>query len=568
MSVRTLWAALGLVLACGLWPISTEAAEPLAQRWLYLQQNLQVAENVPKIEGILRRAAKVGFNGVVLADYKLNILDRVPDHYFRNAERFKAICKELNLEIIPTVMSFGYSDGILAHDPNLVEGLPVKNTPFIVRGDTAVPVGNGQNLVPGDFEQRKGDQFSGWRFQDEPGGGTFADTAIKHGGKSSLRIENPAGKSGNRRVSKQMEVRPWTQFHASVWIKTENFESTGTTRMFAMNSTGRVLSHSNLGVQRTQDWTQHHIVFNNLDDDDIQFYVGVWECQGGKLWMDDLRLVEEPFVNLVRRPSCPLVVTDESGKTIYREGRDYAELHDPQLGMVPYAGSFDVYHEPPAIKLPKGSTIRDGQKLQVSYYHAITIYDNQVPCSLTEPKVFEIVEDQVKRVKQLFEPKTYFLSHDEIRVANWSQPEQQAGKPAGAVLAENVRHCVKIIRKISPEAKLCVWSDMFDPNHNAVKQFYLVNGDLSGSWEGLPKDMLIVNWNSGKPDKSLAFFAGRGHSQVLAGYYDGQPDAIRTWLAAGKGLQGVNGAMYTTWQSNFSDLEKFAQAAWGGAGKR
>ncbi len=566
MSARSLWIALGLVV---MWATGdSSAAEPLAQRWLYLQQNLQVPEHIPKIEAILRRAAKVGYNGVVLADYKLNILDRVPDHYFRNAERFKAVCQEVNLEIIPTVTSFGYSDGILAHDPNLVEGLPVKNAPFVVHGDTAIPVNGGQNLVPGDFEQHKSSQFTGWSFQDEPGAGTFVDTTIKHGGQSSLRIDNPAGATGNRRVSKRLEVRPWTQFHASVWIRTQDFETAGETRMFAMNSTGRVLSYSNLGVQKTQDWTQHHIVFNSLDDDDIQFYVGTWDCQRGKLWMDDLRLVEEPFVNLVRRPSCPLVVQDESGKTTYEEGRDFEKLVDSKLGMVPYAGSFEVYHPAPALQIAKNSRIRDGQKLLVSYYHAVTIHDNQVPCSLTDPKVFEIVEDQVRRVEKLFSPKTYFLSHDEIRVANWSEPEQQAAKPAGPVLAENVRQCAKIIRKISPEAKLCIWSDMFDPSHNAVKQFYLVNGDLSGSWEGLPKDMLIINWNSGKPDQSLPFFAGRGHSQILAGYYDGPIDGIRRWQAAGKGLKGVNGAMYTTWQSNFSDLEKFAQVAWGGAGSR
>ena len=71
-------------------PLCVGAAEPLEYRWVYLQQNLQVKENLPKIEAILRRAAKSGYNGVVLADYKLNILDRVPDHYFKNAARFQA----------------------------------------------------------------------------------------------------------------------------------------------------------------------------------------------------------------------------------------------------------------------------------------------------------------------------------------------------------------------------------------------------------------------------------------------------------------------------------------------
>lgn len=540
------------------------AAEPLEHRWVYLQQNLQVAENLPKIEAILRRAAKSGYNGVVLADYKLNILDRVPDHYFKNATRFQELCRELNLEIIPTVANFGYSSGILAHDPNLAEGLPARDVPFVVKGGKVVLDVESRNLIPGDFENSKGDTFSGWGYQDEPGQGTFADSVIKHGGKSSLRLQNAQGIEGNRRVSKSIKVRPWSQFHASVWIRTENFESAGETRMFAMSPSGRVLSHSNLGVKRDQDWTLHHVVFNSLDSSEIRFYLGTWGCRGGKLWMDDATLIEEPFVNLVRRPGCPLKVTDNSRQTTYVEGHDFAELRDLKLGNTPWPGEFDVYHEPPSLELSPGSTIKEGQKLLVSYSHAVTIYDAQVPCSLTEPKVFEIVEDQVRRVQQLFKPKIYFLSHDEIRVANWSDPERASGKSAGEQLAENVRRCAEIIRKIDPNARLCIWSDMFDPHHNAVKDFYLVNGDLAGSWNGLPKDTIIINWNRGKPSPSLKHFAEQGHTQILAGYYDAPPGRIRDWLIVGKDVpQSLRGAMYTTWQGNFTDLEAFAAAAWG-----
>lgn len=209
-----------LLLSCNLISGVSVAAEPLELRWVYLQQNLQVADNLPKIEGILRRAAKSGYNGVVLADYKLNILDRVPDHYFKNAARFRDLCRELNLEIIPTVAGFGYSSGILAHNPNLAEALPARDIPFVVKGSKVLLDVDGKNLIPGDFENLKGDTFSGWSFQDEPGHGTFADALIRHGGKTSLRIENPKGVEENRRVSKSIKVRPWSQFHASVWIKT------------------------------------------------------------------------------------------------------------------------------------------------------------------------------------------------------------------------------------------------------------------------------------------------------------------------------------------------------------
>ena len=53
---------------------------------------------------------------MVLADYKLNVLDRVPKHYFANAERVKKAARDNKIEIIPAVFPVGYSAGILAHE--------------------------------------------------------------------------------------------------------------------------------------------------------------------------------------------------------------------------------------------------------------------------------------------------------------------------------------------------------------------------------------------------------------------------------------------------------------------
>ena len=86
------------------------------------------------------------------------------------------------------------------------------------------------------------------------------------------------------------------------------------------------------------------------------------------------------------------------------------------------------------------------------------------------------------------------------------------------------------------------WSDMFDPHHNAVKKdYYLVAGDLGGSWDGLSKDVVIVNWNFDKRDASLKFFADRGHRQVIAGYYDADPAQVKKWLSLGGQGEGSGG---------------------------
>ncbi len=228
------------------------AAEPtLSRRWVYLQLNLQVAENVEKAGEIMRRAKAAGYNGVVLADFKLNILDRVPDFYFKNAAAFKKAADELGLEIIPAVAPIGYSDGILAHDPNLAEGIPVRGTKLVVLDGFANLTSELKNPLPGgSFEEHKNHLVPGWSFQDEPGKWSFVDTEVKHAGKSSLRWDKP---KGNARVSRVVTVSPWRQHHASVWIKTSEYKSASSVRLFAMGKDGHELSFSNLGVKQNQD---------------------------------------------------------------------------------------------------------------------------------------------------------------------------------------------------------------------------------------------------------------------------------------------------------------------------
>ena len=74
----------------------------------------------------------------------------------------------------------------------------------------------------------------------------------------------------------------------------------------------------------------------------------------------------------------------------------------------------------------------------------------------------------------------------------------------------------------------------------------------------------LINGNSEKANKSHPFFAERGHSQIRSGDYDAPPQNTVPWLKTAEGMKGIDGAMYTTWQADFTQLEKFAELAWGG----
>lgn len=587
--MKTLWfAALltGLVtFAAPLWAQTpaakpTPAAPALRYRWLYLSPNLQVDEEVPRVEAILKRAKAVGYNGAVLADYKLHILDRVPERYFANLARVKKTADNLGIKLYPTVLPFGYSNGLLAHDPNLAEGLPVKNASFVVRGRTADIAPPSSPLLPnGGFEAVNGTgKFANWNFVDGEGIAASPDTNEKHGGMQSLRFERPAGSEPtNLRVMREVTVEPFRQMHLSVWIKTKDYESHGQvqTTILPFDDTPEdkargeapSLVYNTWTVQRTQDWTEYHAVFNTLNHRKIGVYVGTWGARGGTLWLDDLKLEPVGLLNVLRRAACPLKVTGANGTT-YAEGRDFEKVFDPRMGNVPYAGNYEVYHAAPTIHLTPDSRIRDGETLRVSYYHPVLIYGDQVCASLSDSAALAVARGMTARVEKALAPPGYFLSHDEIRVAGWGEEPGTSGKTSGQLLGQNFAASTRMIKEIAkgrtPEQ--FTWSDMFDPHHNARPRYYLARGGMTNSWKGLPPSIVVVNWNSEKPKESLGFFAGRGNRQILAGYYDGSPNSIKGWLETARALPNngrVIGAMYTTWQNRYDDLEAFARAAWG-----
>ncbi|GMV98760.1 MAG: hypothetical protein AMXMBFR83_31080 [Phycisphaerae bacterium] len=491
--------------------------------WLYYATNLQVDGNVDELEAVWRRAASAGYSHVLLADSKFARLGDLGDMtrpYFRNVERVQRIAAELKLRIIPACFHVGYSNSLLWHDPNLAEGLPVRDALFVVRSGRA-------ELVPDPpvFFRARPD----WHDDSV----AFADGVATVGDFK-----------GNARFVYKLAVSPFRCYHVSVHIRTRDF--TGRPEIKALAG-DRVLQYQSLGAKRSQDWTGHHVVFNSLDNAAVNLYFGVWGGGAGELQWKDWRIEEAGLVNVLRRPGAPCVVKG------YTEGQDYEPIVDPRLGNDPWPGEYQAWHEPPAIRT---RTIPDGTRLRVSWYHPAIIYDGQVCCCPCEPGTTALLADEARRLKAAWRATGYMMSHDEIRVLNQDESCRRRGLTPGAILADHARQCTKLLAG----SDVYVWSDMFDPHHNAVRNYYLVNGDLAGSWEGLDPSVIVVNWNFEKRDAALKFFADRGHRQVIAGYYDGPVADVRKWLASAAGVKGVIGVMYTTWRRDYRNLEAFAEA--------
>ena len=548
---------------------SVPAAQAAELRlWFYLPTNMLVDENVDKGIALLNRAAKAGYNGVLLTDSKFTRWGQLPDRYEKNVKRLRDECRRLKIECFAAVCPIGYSNDILNLDPNLAEGLPVVDAPFVVKNGVLVPEQSAEPILKnGGFEESRNHRPAGWGFVDEPGKNSFIDSETKVEGAVSLRMQdNGSSEPRNARVMQEITVEPFHSYHVSVMLKTEDFDAVAATNIAVLAPDGQSLNWHMPSLRQTEDWRRIDITFNSLDNTKLNLYFGTWGARKGKIWWDDVSVEPAGFVNVLRREGTPVSVKSEDGKTIFTEGKDFGKIVDPSMGSIPYAGCYTAWHEPPTVRIPPESRLTEGQRVLVSYYHTSVIYGEQVGICFADPKFKEMVRWQIEQVCKHVEPDGYFMSHDEIRQCGWDKSCVDTGKTPAGMLAENVAWCVETISKTDPGKPIAVWSDMFDPTHNAQKtgKYYLVKGDgpWYGSWDGLPKDVIVGNWNSNPAHRkeSLAHFAKRGNPQILAGYYDAEPiDGIQNWMRDAAIFPGFCGVMYTTWENRYDSLEAFAE---------
>ena len=148
----------------------------------------------------------------------------------------------------------------------------------------------------------------------------------------------------------------------------------------ALIDTSRVATHSLPTANHTfsrKEWrddvaTKTSNWVKALSNTEAQIYFGVGGGGSGLLWFDDAKVEEVGLVNLVRRAGTPLAARQVDG-TVLSEGKDFEHIVDPRMGVKPWNGSYDIYHEAPVIK----TSLPDGTWFRVSYYHAVTVNEDQ-----------------------------------------------------------------------------------------------------------------------------------------------------------------------------------------------
>lgn len=530
---------------------ATFAATPYTDRFVWVfGWGLRNEKEAGEVTNLLAAAARSGLNGAVLSA-NLDTLCQQSPAYFDRINEVKLACDRLGLELIPSVFSVGYGGGALSHDRQLAEGLPVVDAPFLVSRREARLIADPEvRIKNGGFEDFKGSQFPGFNFHDQPGIVSLVDTQIFHSGKASMRLENfERDRYGHGRVMQSVRVQPHRCYRVGLWVKTEDLKPASAFQITVL-AKNRSLAPRAFDLRPTTEWRKLTLLVNSLDNDSLNLYAGVWDGKGGKVWLDDWTIEEIGPLNVLRRSGTPVTVRSDDGATVYVEGKDFEALRDPDFNF------YRVDRDSPPLRILEGSSIQEGQRLKVSWYHPMVIHDSQVTVCMAEPALYAIYDHEARLLAEHLHPRKILLNMDEVRMGGTC--EQCRGQDMAKLLGQCVTRQADILRRHNPGAEIYIWSDMFDPNHNAHGDYYLVKGGFNGSWKQVPKDLIMAVWGGEPRAKSLEFFSREGFRTLIACYYDaGDLNEVKGWLAAAQPLSNVRGFMYTPWLKKYDLLPQF-----------
>ncbi|MGN0834165.1 MAG: hypothetical protein ACI4RD_11040 [Kiritimatiellia bacterium] len=543
--------------------VAPAGAAPLAERWFHLARNPLSPEDTAFCLDQIATAASHGYTAMLWA-VNMDDYPSRPAWWKQNFLRIRQACRDRNLDIVPMIWSVGYGT-MLGRNPNLAEGFPVTDMPYLVGEDRTarfVADAAAEFVQNGSFEDlRPNGTLAGWNMLDRPGVKTFVDDKVFHSGRHAVRMERftEFSPDGSCRITQKLALRPWTQYECSMWVKTEDFTATGAFNISFYDADGCLAGQPAIHRRPTTlPWTRITVPVQTKSHGEVTIYAGTYRGAGGKLWMDDFSIRPTGLPDVLRRPGCPFVVKHAQTLQVYDEGVDY----EPVEGLVrgkPRARSGTSLE----LRLTKDSRIRPGDRLLVSGYRSTAVKGGgQVCVCMSEPELYRHFETCAGELKELIGPTRWVLSMDEVRMGGTCAACVARHTDMAHILGDCVTKQFGIIRRTCPEAKVYVWADMFDRKMNAVPKYMLCEGSFVDSWRYIPKELVILCWDGRRMAEQLAHFSGLGFRTFCASYYDAENlDGCRLHLKAAKATPGCEGIMYTTFVPRYELLGEFGDMA-------
>lgn len=273
----------------------------------------------------------------------------------------------------------------------------------------------------------------------------------------------------------------------------------------------------------------------------------------------------------------PVVVADKSGQIVYEESVDYNinfgkfdnPFYDNVISGEGEPGSYPLRRgesqDPPTIiRRTKNSRIKDGQTVQVSFsYIGPDLWSvNKFRYCRSDPRIHIDGPDNYiwrwcTQPIDYLGAKIFNLEMDEIRVLGWDKRCLDSGKSRSQIFADDVKYYYDTIRKKAPDARIFIWSDMIDPNHNASKYATQEVAQLLIDYK--MNDIIMVPWEHECAEKSINFLINKGFSVMASSQkQEGDISIAPLWAKILRdkfqNTDKLYGLMHAPWEYDYDTL--------------
>lgn len=489
-------------------------AEQYPRMWVFNYYKMNDPNIWPKVSNMVERAVAAGYNGVLLSSVEHAVHGTHWKTERENIEKLRDLCAARNVDVIPSLFGIGYSGHYAYIDPEAIESTALKD--LVYESD-----GKSLNFVPQPVSE---EDFK------------TADFGVR---------------------TVKANLRPFRHYRISFKLKTENLLPDIYNKFRVSCRYTKTGEHQlyDPPMKPTQDWTDVIFTFETYESGEMTFYAGKGaRNMTGSYQVKDVKIAEWGPSNMMSTDGMAPVVRDAATGMVYEPGRDYVPF--PKMKR---------FKELPNDKwataaIPAGSRIAKGAKVLVDCWIPAVEGQRQYSGCPSVEGLYRYNDECARKVEEFLHPKTWLLGVDEWRVANRCKRCQSRNVSPAVLMAESVTRQYEAIRKANPKAEIAAWADMFAPTDNAHNHYYCVKGDITGSWNLVPKDILMVVWENGHGPIALKHFADNGFRTLAGAYYDHNDlENDRKWLKACNETPGCQGLMYTTWQTKYGLLEDFAE---------
>ena len=495
------------------------------EKWVHLRNDITTDEKLTHVLDVLSKAAASGYNAV-LWDSAIGgegfDHDRWDAKRLARLERVKALCRERSLEIVPMIWSIGRAHSVMWNHPELAEGYPVKDVPYVVRGGRAV------------FEEDDAPVL--------PAAPKVIDEKSKY-------------------IVGRFDVKPFRRYRFSAKIRPQGVTGRRAFRFYFWpvdnnDKFSRDRMPRNLGGVEPgrEGWQDFSIDLSTHDRRVARLFCTYDAAKGGKggcVEWKDVQFRTHGLQRVMSGPGAPFRVRDAKTGEVYVEGRDYRRP-DPIPRHLEKIG-FHADGPSQEFGIVKGGRIADGARLLVDAYELAEVSPEQYSACMSNPGLYRYFEESVVALKRMFDPKRVFLSLDELRIGGTCAACEARKTDMAHIFAEAVTRQHEILRRAIPGVGIYAWPDMFVPCRNAVRRYEMcADTTYAGAIDLIPKDIVMAVWGGDPHLDEIDFVAKRGFPMLGCGYYDAKDIVSQTrWRdAVMEYRDDFVGCLYTTWSKD------------------